>query len=254
MKNSITIREDKRSARNRLRKLCDEVNDPTRWRPKAGIEMFLGWVEDIRANERPDAPADYKLTEDIADLKMRAVGRFLRADFDDESGMRIKVSPAPLTQEAWWKPEPTALRLLAEWLTNPERELFVGPCEGRRYKQSCGRYYVFHNKTMKYCSRACGKDAAARKKTDKNNAAKRAEKLELVESLMRGWRPTKRQQNWKKYIVDHPKNPKHGEFDHITPNFLTHTVNEGEFTAEGKLTPLGKKFIEDALNNSLEGR
>ena len=204
-----TIFEDSVQARARLKKLCDNIiNRRPRWFSDAGIAKFLDWVKAWREGD--------PLTEQIAELD-----NYLQASFDNEA-WQFHVRPPWQYPSQYGRVDDTAMYLFAAWYTNPLRDRLGGPCPGRRNGQACDKYYVWRRTVpQKYCSRDCGKDAAAMDVY----ANQRKQKLDKAREAIQRWEnmpaKTRKMQwinDWTRFVCKECKG--------ITRNFLSFAVNQ----------------------------
>ncbi len=105
----------------------------------------------------------------------------------------------------------------------------------------CGRYFMRGRKNMKFCSHACATaDAIGKSRKDRQ-----IEKLEGAVKRLGGQKP---RADWKSWLDKHTGG--RGDPGRISKNWLTHKVNEGILTKEGKLTPKGFKAIDKLRRKS----
>ncbi len=235
------IREDGKLAKARLSQLAKTINEwkNTRWTPREGLDMFLAWLQEIRSGN--PSPA-------VLEMEADALIRFTRAEFDPDSGeWRPHIGTHWTDGGAWALSDrivdSTAKRLLAEWRTNPYRNLLEGPCQCRRNNQTCGKYYVRRTNEQKYCSAKCGRDHKAYSQAEETRNAK----LNRARVAISEWADSDTRQDWKSYVVANAnkgvrkqlpiqgKGESRPNNEYITVGFLTHSVNEGNKGKKGEL-------------------
>jgi hypothetical protein len=214
-------------AEARLERLCNNVNNPSRWRPKAGIERFKKWVAVWRS-----APS-VKAAADALGISHELDG-FFHADpaLSDKTRhveVRLRVGRDWQTQHPY-DPDEVTLELFAELIANPMCEKFGGPCP------KCEKYFVKQRRRQVYCSRKCHSAATAKKATEERNTRIRGKKIEYVETAKRKYDQLRRKpiEPWKRWVAkaatelmlhppQHPTHP-HPYTKHerkITSRFIT---------------------------------
>jgi hypothetical protein len=149
-----------REERRALQSLCEAVNVPSRWLPEAGVRRFKDWVAAWRK-----APSLKAMVDDLT-LGL-ALDNYIHADYMPSTTSRraeLKIRAGrPWQKNGRPRPDEVTLALFAQLITNPQCEMFGGPC------RKCGKYFVKRVHRQTHCRRNCNSALSSRKATKARN-------------------------------------------------------------------------------------